>query len=234
MSDSSPSSIDDIEQQKTVSLKNVIIEEQKNDVSPKHHNVVSHVPKINPAPLGLYGFGMTTLVLNIHNAFKDKYQFSSVIYAMGLTAGGIMQIVAGLLEFTISNNSFAGTAFTAYGFFWLSLIFNSFIPWFFPLDCPTTVNDLMAWYFFIWGVFTTVNTIAVVKHDYVTIAVFGSLALLFYLLAIEHWIDEPAAALEKTTGWVGIICACTAIYSGSAQIINDEWKKNVVPRPGLK
>ena len=35
----------------------------------------------NPAPLGLMGFGMTTKLLNIHNA--GFYPMNSMIFAMG-------------------------------------------------------------------------------------------------------------------------------------------------------
>ena len=41
----------------------------------------------NPAPLGLLGFAMTTLLLNLHNA--GFYENSSMIVAMGIFYGGI-------------------------------------------------------------------------------------------------------------------------------------------------
>jgi succinate-acetate transporter protein len=40
----------------------------------------------NPAPLGLMGFGLTTILLNIHNA--GFYPLNSMILAMGLFYGG--------------------------------------------------------------------------------------------------------------------------------------------------
>ena len=43
----------------------------------------------NPAPLGLFGFGMTTILLNIHNA--GFYELNSMIMAMGLFIGGAQQ-----------------------------------------------------------------------------------------------------------------------------------------------
>ena len=69
----------------------------------------------NPAPLGLLGFGMTTVLLNIHNAGFTP--LSIVILAMGFALGGAAQIIAGIMEFK-KNNTFGATAFTAYGFFW--------------------------------------------------------------------------------------------------------------------
>ena len=50
----------------------------------------------NPAPLGLLGFGMTTVLLNLHNA--GFYELNSMILAMGICYGGAAQIIAGIME----------------------------------------------------------------------------------------------------------------------------------------
>lgn len=74
----------------------------------------------NPAPLGLMGFGMTTILLNLHN--MGLFGISSVIVAMGIFYGGLAQILAGVMEFR-KGNTFGTLAFTSYGLFWLSLVF---------------------------------------------------------------------------------------------------------------
>src|SRR5580698_10213377 len=79
----------------------------------------------NPAPLGLLGFGMTTVLLNFHNA--GFYELNSMILAMGLCYGGAAQIIAGIMEWK-KNNTFGLTAFVSYGFFWLSLVAIILIP----------------------------------------------------------------------------------------------------------
>src|SRR5437773_10548053 len=73
----------------------------------------------NPAPLGLLGFGMTTVLLNLHNA--GFYELNSMVLAMGICYGGLAQIIAGIMEWKKSN-TFAATAFISYGLFWLSLV----------------------------------------------------------------------------------------------------------------
>src|SRR5579862_752171 len=73
----------------------------------------------NPAPLGLMGFGMTTVLLNLHNA--GCYEMNAMILAMGVCYGGTAQIIAGIMEWR-KGNTFATTAFISYGFFWLSLV----------------------------------------------------------------------------------------------------------------
>src|SRR5207237_3940730 len=73
----------------------------------------------NPAPLGLLGFGMTTVLLNLHNA--GLYELNSMILAMGICYGGAAQIIAGIMEWR-KGNTFATTAFLSYGLFWFSLV----------------------------------------------------------------------------------------------------------------
>src|SRR5919112_6733934 len=79
----------------------------------------------NPAPLGLLGFGMTTVLLNLHNA--GLFELDSMIMGMGIFVGGIAQVIAGVQEWK-KNNTFGATAFTAYGSFWLSLVALWLIP----------------------------------------------------------------------------------------------------------
>src|SRR5207244_8210543 len=98
-------------------------------------------PTGNPAPLGLLGFGMTTVLLNFHNA--GFFEINSMILAMGICYGGIAQIIAGSMEWR-KGNTFATTAFTSYGLFWLSLVALIVLPkigW-----SPTTDNSRMRTY----------------------------------------------------------------------------------------
>ncbi len=105
----------------------------------------------NPGPLGLMGFGMTTVLLNIHNA--GFFPISAMILAMGLFYGGMAQIIAGILEFK-KGNTFGVTAFISYGHFWLTLVALMIMPklgW-----VEATPASFMGWYLFLWGVFTPV------------------------------------------------------------------------------
>jgi succinate-acetate transporter protein len=68
----------------------------------------------NPVPLGVMGFGMTTVLLNLHNA--GFYGLDSMILAMGIVYGGLAQVFAGMMEFK-KGNTFGATAFTSYGLF---------------------------------------------------------------------------------------------------------------------
>ena len=178
------------------------------------------VKKANPGPLGLLGFGMTTILLNLHNA--DVFGLNIMIAAMGFALGGAAQIIAGILEFK-NGNTFGGTAFTAYGFFWWSLV----LIWWNPLGLASASETAMGFYLLMWFVFTAFMFIGALKHNTITKIVFGSLTLLFLLLAIGDF--SGVHAIKIAAGAVGILCGLSAIYSAVAQIVNNEYGKNIFP-----
>ncbi len=175
----------------------------------------------NPSPLGLLGFGLTTVLLNLHNA--DIIPLSIVIVAMGFALGGAAQIIAGIMEF-VKGNTFGATAFTAYGFFWWSLI----LIWINPFE-KIAAADLksMGFYLLLWGIFTTFMFIGTLKHNRATQVIFFSLAVLFFLLAIGDFTGSHS--IKVAAGWVGIACGSSAIYSSLAQVVNNEFNKNIMP-----
>src|SRR5947207_7842665 len=114
----------------------------------------------NPAPLGLLGFGMTTVLLNLHNA--GFYELNSMILAMGICYGGAAQIIAGIMQWK-KGNTVATTAFISYGFFWWSLVDLIVLP---KLGWACASNDTaMAAYLAMWGLFTGVMFIGTLRLD---------------------------------------------------------------------
>ena len=184
----------------------------------------------NPAPLGLMGFGMTTILLNIHNA--GAYGLGSMILAMGVFYGGLAQIIAGLLEFR-KGNTFATTAFTSYGLFWLTLVFLLVFP---EIGWAEKVEPGgLAAYFFMWGVFTAWMYISTLKSNKVLQFVFASLALLFFLLAIKEGMvaggadPDTVESLTHALGIEGIICGFSAVYLAMAEVANEAHGKEIFP-----
>lgn len=175
----------------------------------------------NPAPLGLLGFGMTTFLLNLHNA--GIIPLSIVIVAMGFALGGAAQIIAGIMEFK-KNNTFGATAFTAYGFFWWSLI----LIWINPFGSIQAKDDVsMGYYLLLWGIFTLFMFIGTLKHNRASQVVFGSLTVLFFLLSIANFTGSHM--VHTVAGVVGIFCGLSAIYNAMAQILNNEFGKTILP-----
>ena len=177
----------------------------------------------NPAPLGLLGFGMTTVLLNLHNA--GFYELNAMILAMGICYGGIAQVIAGIMEWK-KGNTFATTAFTSYGLFWLSLVTTIILT---KLGLATPSNETaMGWYLLAWGVFTAVMFIGTLSISRALQIVFGSLTLLFFLLAIGDF-TNASTGFKHATGWEGVFCGLSAIYTGLAQVINELNHRTVLP-----
>ncbi|MEF8879448.1 MAG: acetate uptake transporter [Candidatus Thermoplasmatota archaeon] len=174
----------------------------------------------NPAPLGLMGFGMTTVLLNIHNA--GLFGLGSMIVAMGICYGGFAQVIAGILEYK-KGNTFGVTAFTSYGLFWLSFAFLLILP---ELGVATKYsNTALAFYLFMWGLFTMFMFIGTLKLNTGLQVVFLTLFILFYLLALENW----GIISGSWIGIEGIICGLSAIYVAMAEVINELYGKEIVP-----
>jgi hypothetical protein len=176
----------------------------------------------NPAPLGLFGFGMTTILLNLHNA--GFYEMNAMILAMGLFYGGMAQVIAGILEYK-KNNTFGMTAFISYGFFWISLVGLIFMAkWGWITPAPGTA---MVAYLIIWGIFTLLLFFGTLRINRALQFVFGSLTVLFFLLAIGD--ASKNESITRIAGVEGIICGGSAIYTGIANLLNEVYGSTILP-----
>jgi hypothetical protein len=176
----------------------------------------------NPAPLGLMGFGMTTVLLNIHNA--GFYPVSSMILAMGLFYGGIAQVIAGILEFK-KGNTFGLTAFTSYGLFWITLVGLIVGPetgW-----MEKTPEGYMGCYLLMWGIFTLFMFFGTLRSNLALRFVFLSLTVLFALLAVRDF--TGSAAIGTIAGWEGILCGASAIYLAMAEVLEEQLGRAILP-----
>jgi len=185
----------------------------------------------NPAPLGLLGFGMTTVLLNLHNA--GLFGLNSMILAMGLAYGGLAQVIAGVMECR-KGNTFGTVAFTSYGLFWWSLVMLLIFPkitfWnagsTSPLQQPS--EGAMAAYFFMWGLFTFIMFFGTLKTNRTLQFVFMSLAVLFFLLTIRDALGVTGV-YGNVLGIEGIVCGSSAIYLGLAEVLNEAHGKTILP-----
>lgn len=180
----------------------------------------------NPAPLGLMGFGLTAILLNLHNA--GFIRAGSGVLAMGIFCGGIAQLVAGVMEWK-KRNTFGTVAFTAYGLFWLSLVALLLMPRFGLADASDRSG--MAAYLFVWGIFTVVLFVATLKMNRAIMVVFFALTILFFLLAIADATGN--ATLQRVAGYEGIACGLGAMYIGAAQMVNEVWGRTILPLGSL-
>jgi len=169
------------------------------------------------------GFGMTTVLLNLHNV--GLFPVVSVILAMGIFYGGLAQLIAGILEYR-RGNTFAATAFTSYGCFWLSLVTIWLLP---ALGlAEATSHGFMGWYLFLWGLFTLGLYVGTRhKGPKMLRVVFATLTVLFFLLALRDW--TGSTFIGTIAGLVGIFCGLCAMYLSVAEVLHAHTGKSVLP-----
>ncbi|NNC23276.1 acetate uptake transporter [Salinisphaera sp. USBA-960] len=179
----------------------------------------------NPAPLGLIGFGLTTVLLSLVNAGILPGGGEAVVIPLALAYGGLIQIIAGLLEFR-TGNTFGMVAFLSYGAFWvwfallLLLAGNGLID--LSAAGPTIGIALI-----LWGVFTFYMWIATFKLNTALWLIFLTLWITFVLLGIG---DATGLGFIATLGgWVGIVCGGIAMYTSAAEVANDTFGQTIMP-----
>ena len=179
-------------------------------------------PLANPGPLGLMGFGMTTILLNLHNA--GFFPLTAVIVSMGIFYGGLIQILAGMMEFK-KGNTFGTTAFTSYGAFWLSLVGILMLPRMGLADASS--ESFLGAYLGVWGIFTLFMFFGTMKANRGIQVVFGSLTILFALLCYGNMTGNTAVL--HFAGFEGIFCGASAIYLAMAEVLNEQYGRTVLP-----
>lgn len=180
--------------------------------------------RFNPAILGLMGFGMTTVLLNLMNANILSTDSLGVILPLGLFYGGIAQVIAGLFE-TKQNNTFSATAFLSYGFFWLSFVGLNLFPTFGLV--PQASSEAVGFYLVLWGIFTAGMSVVTLKENRMLQTVFFSLTILFFLLALSDF--TGLIFIKRVAGYEGLFCGASAIYLAMAEIINDAYGREILP-----
>lgn len=188
-------------------------------------------PIADPAPLGLAGFGITTLALSLINAGILPASTTAGVMALALTFGGLAQFVAGMWAFR-RGNTFAATAFTSYGAFWLSfyLLIIVFIPAMMASKTPPSAGDLSAFvgtFLLVWGIFTAYMTIASLAGARAVQLVFVLLTITFVVLAIGEYANSTT--IHNVGGYVGLATAAAAIYASFADVTNANFKRRVLP-----
>jgi succinate-acetate transporter protein len=185
----------------------------------------------NPAPLGLLGFGITTVLLNLVNA--GAFPLDTMILAMGIAYGGLAQVIAGIMEYR-KGNTFGTVAFTSYGLFWWSLVMLLVLPkisFFSGLVAPSASS--MAAYFLMWGIFTFAMFFGTLKANRALQFVFMSLAILFFMLTIRELTNNPVlfgnVTFNTITGIEGIISGLSAVYLAIAEVLNEAHHKTILP-----
>lgn len=177
----------------------------------------------DPAPLGLAAFAMTTFALSIANT-NVWGPGADAALALALVYGGAAQLFAGMWEF-VRKNTFGALAFSSYGAFWISYyVFIKFVaPGVSATDAPVAVGVFLLG----WTIFTAYMTVASVRVTVAVATVFVLLTVTFVLLTVGAF--HSSSSWTKAGGWVGVATAAAAWYASFAGVVNETFRKTVLP-----
>ena len=182
-------------------------------------------PAANPAALGLVGFGMTTLLLSSINAGLLPAGGEGVVIPMALAYGGLIQLIAGLLEFKLGN-TFGMTAFLSYGAFWWWFALLVFWGGNKALDL-SGADSAIGFTLVLWGLFTLGLWVSTFHLTRLLFCIFLTLWIAFFLLGFGAMLGNPM--LHQLGGWVGLLCGAMAMYGSFAIVTNTTVGREVVP-----
>lgn len=172
----------------------------------------------NPAPLGLLGFGMTTVLLSFHNL--ELFPMDVTILALGVFYGGLAQLIAGIMEYK-NGNTFGATAFTSYGFFWMAFVLTVLNPF---GEANITAEGM---FFLLWGILTLFLFIGTLRSAASMKIIFGTLTALFFIIAAGNFTGSEIIPI--ISGTLGIICGGSAMYRAFGEVINEQYQREVLP-----
>lgn len=184
----------------------------------------------NPAPLGLAGFGLTTVMLSCINAGCMPPEGANAVVPMAFAFGGLAQLITGVLEF-VNGNTFGTVAFTAYGAFWwwyAFLVWTLGAGWLKP---PAGAEMGLA--LALWGFFTLGMWISTFKSSKAVWTVFLLLWITFFALAAGDFgkaaAKEWGMTMQHLGGYIGILTGIAALYTGFAEVTNGTYGREVIP-----
>jgi succinate-acetate transporter protein len=179
----------------------------------------------NPGPLGLVGFGLTTVILSLVNAGMLPAGGEQVVLPLALAYGGLIQLIAGILEFR-TGNTFGTVAFLSYGAFWwwfaLMIMFGSH-----GLLDLSHAGSTIGVTLIGWGVFTLYMWIATFRLTKALWWVFLTLWVTFFLLGFGALLGIHG--LHVAGGWLGVVCGLLAMYTSFALVTNETFGETVIP-----
>ncbi len=182
----------------------------------------------NPAPLGLACFALTTFLLSMLNAELAPKELMGAFVSCALVYGGAIQIMAGMWELR-AGSTFGGIAFSSYGGFWLCMGLILLLEF---LGVWTVPQAALGVFLLAWTLFTFYLWVGTFRLNWALVSTFGLLLLTFILLDIGHLAGISTA--NVVGGYVGILCALNAWYVSAAVLLNELFRKEVLPVGHIK
>lgn len=172
---------------------------------------------INPAPLGLFAFGVGCLIIGLYNARVMGINITNVAVSVACFYGGISSMLAGILEF-FTGNTFAFTLLLSYGGYWLSYA-AIFIPLFgiaAAYEGTDQFENALGLYLLGWAIWTFIVVLLLLKSTLAFLLMFFFLGLTYLTMGCAMMTGNMGAS--RAGGVIGIITSVIAFYNAFAGV----------------
>jgi succinate-acetate transporter protein len=180
----------------------------------------------NPGPLGLAGFGLTTVVLSCVNAGILPPDAVATVVPLAFAYGGVAQLIAGVLEFK-AGNTFGMVAFTSYGLFWWWFAFMKWTVGAGWLQAPPATGVAVT--LLMWGLLTFLLWIVSFRLSKAVWSIFLLLWITFLFLA---WGDFGyiigSVKCGVIGGYFGLLTGIDALLVAFIEVLNSTAGRTVV------
>jgi succinate-acetate transporter protein len=181
----------------------------------------------NPGPLGLAGFGLTTVVLSLVNAGILPHESVAAIVPLAFAYGGVAQLIAGVLEFK-AGNTFGMVAFTSYGLFWwwFALLQWTIGAGWLKAPPPVAGGAILL----MWGIFTFLLWIVTFRLSKAVWSIFLLLWITFFLLASNDFgYSIGPLTCGQIGGYLGLATGIDALLVAFIEVLNATANRTILP-----
>ncbi|MET1124923.1 MAG: acetate uptake transporter [Archaeoglobaceae archaeon] len=179
----------------------------------------------NPAPLGLMGFALTTMVTGLHHM---GFWGAGPTLALAIAFGGTAQFFAGVVDMR-KGSLFGGTAFCSYGAFWWAVFFMIVLSKAGIIE--VTASDECG-FFAVWAMFTFALLISAFRIGKFVGTLFLLLFIAFVLLTVFTWglsVGMDMSRFRIAMGAEIFITGLLAWYIAMAEVANTIYQRQVLP-----
>ncbi len=186
----------------------------------------------DPGSWAILAFSATSLLLGLFNSTAIDANGSAIIIPVAFVLGGVVQMVAAVLE-VVRGNIFGAVVFGSFGPFWViyALIENSYagkiaIAGTSAKDANAVPSALLA-FLIIYAALVFIFMIAALRTDVVILTVIVLVEVVIVLLMVGIYGAHPEAT--KISGIVTIVFAALGLYRGGADLVAFTFKRPVLP-----
>ncbi|KAG5419510.1 mug86 [Candida metapsilosis] len=172
---------------------------------------------INPAPLGLFAFGIGCLLMGLFNARVMGITIPNLSVAVACFYAGIVSMLAGILEF-FTGNTFAFTLLLSYGGFWFSYaaIFMPSMGIAAAYAESDQFENAVGLYLIGWTIWTFLVWSLLLKSTLALVVMFFGLMMTYLVMACASLTGDMG--VSRAGGVIGIITSIVAFYNAFAGV----------------